>query len=61
MTLPETIAALFAQGAQADKSAAREAFFELQRQLSAGDARAAQPDAAAPSRSAFSCCRATMR
>ena len=49
MTLPETIAALFAQGAQADKSAAREAFFELQRLLSAGEARAAEPDQAAPS------------
>ena len=49
MTLAETIAALFAQGAQADKSAAREAFFELQRLLSAGEARAAEPDQAAPS------------
>ena len=49
MTLPETIAALFAQGAQADKPAAREAFFELQRLLSAGEARAAEPDQAAPS------------
>jgi 2,3,4,5-tetrahydropyridine-2-carboxylate N-succinyltransferase len=49
VTLPETIAALFAQGAQADKSAAREAFFELQRQLSAGEVRAAEPDSAAPS------------
>ena len=49
MTLPETIAALFAQGAQADKSAAREAFFELQRLLSTGEARAAEPDAAAAS------------
>jgi len=49
VTLPETIAALFAQGAQADKSAAREAFFELQRLLSVGEARAAEPDQAAPS------------
>jgi len=49
VTLPETIAALFAQGAQADKSAAREAFFELQRLLSTGEARAAEPDAAAAS------------
>jgi len=49
VTLPETIAALFAQGAQADKSAAREAFFELQRLLSAGEARAAEPDQAAAS------------
>jgi len=49
VTLPETIAALFTQGAQADKPAAREAFFELQRLLSAGEARAAEPDQAAPS------------
>jgi len=49
VTLAETIAALFAQGAQADKSAAREAFFELQRLLSAGEARAAEPDPSAPS------------
>ena len=49
MTLAETIAALFAQGAQADKSAARDAFFELQRLLSAGEARAAEPDQSAPS------------
>jgi 2,3,4,5-tetrahydropyridine-2-carboxylate N-succinyltransferase len=49
VTLAETIAALFAQGAQADKSAARDAFFELQRLLSAGEVRAAEPDQAAPS------------
>jgi len=49
VTLAETIAALFAQGAQADKSAARDAFFELQRLLSAGEARAAEPDAGARS------------
>ena len=49
MTLAETIAALFAQGAQADKSAARGAFFELQRLLSAGEVRAAEPDATARS------------
>ena len=49
MSLPETIAALFAQGAQADKAAAREAFFELQRLLSTGEARAAEPDSSAPS------------
>jgi 2,3,4,5-tetrahydropyridine-2-carboxylate N-succinyltransferase len=48
VTLAETIAALFAQGAQADKSAARDAFFELQRLLSAGEARAAEPDSSAP-------------
>jgi 2,3,4,5-tetrahydropyridine-2-carboxylate N-succinyltransferase len=49
VTLAETIAALFAQGTQADKSAARDAFFELQRLLSAGEARAAEPDQSAPS------------
>ncbi len=49
MTLAETIASLFAQGAQANKSEAREAFFALQRLLSAGEVRAAEPDAAAPS------------
>ena len=49
MTLSETIASLFAQGAQANKSEAREAFFALQRLLSAGEVRAAEPDAAAPS------------
>jgi 2,3,4,5-tetrahydropyridine-2,6-dicarboxylate N-succinyltransferase len=49
VTLPETIAALFAQGAQADKPAARDAFFELQRLLSAGETRAAEPDQTAPS------------
>ncbi len=49
MTLADTIAALFAQGSQADKQQAREAFFALQKQLSAGEARAAEPDPAAPS------------
>ena len=49
MKLAETIASLFAQGAQANKSEAREAFFALQRLLSAGEVRAAEPDAAAPS------------
>ena len=42
--LPQQIAALFAQGAQADKSAARDAFFELQRLLGRGAIRAAEPD-----------------
>ena len=42
--LPQRIAALFAQGAQADKSAARDAFFELQRLLGRGAIRAAEPD-----------------
>ena len=44
MSLQATIEALFAQGAGADKAAAREAFFQLQRQLSAGEVRSAEPD-----------------
>ena len=48
MSLPETIASLFAQGSGADKSAARAAFFELQQQLSRGDVRAAEPDTSTP-------------
>jgi 2,3,4,5-tetrahydropyridine-2-carboxylate N-succinyltransferase len=48
MSLPERIASLFAQGDRADKTAARDAFFEMQRALGAGDIRAAEPDAAAP-------------
>ena len=47
-TLAETIAALFAQGDRADRAAAREAFFELQRQLGRGEVRAADPDPSAP-------------
>lgn len=43
------ITALFESGASADRDAAREAFFELQRQLGAGQIRAAEPDPAAPS------------
>jgi 2,3,4,5-tetrahydropyridine-2-carboxylate N-succinyltransferase len=46
--LAETIDALFAEGDRADKAAAREAFFELQRALGAGTVRAAEPDASAP-------------
>ena len=49
MALADTIAALFAQGDGADKAAARAAFFDLQKQLSTGEARAAEPDAASPS------------
>ena len=49
MSLAETIGALFAQGAQADKTAARDAFFALQRLLSAGEVRAAEPDPSTPS------------
>jgi 2,3,4,5-tetrahydropyridine-2-carboxylate N-succinyltransferase len=39
------IGALFAQGAAADREAAREAFFELQQRLGRGFVRAAEPDA----------------
>jgi 2,3,4,5-tetrahydropyridine-2-carboxylate N-succinyltransferase len=42
--LQQTIETLFAQGAQADKAAAREAFFTLQRALGRGEIRAAEPD-----------------
>jgi 2,3,4,5-tetrahydropyridine-2-carboxylate N-succinyltransferase len=49
VTLRTTIESLFAQGAAADKAAAREAFFALQRALSAGEARAAEPDESQPS------------
>ena len=49
MSLADTIGALFAQGPQADKAAARDAFFALQRLLNAGEVRAAEPDASAPS------------
>jgi 2,3,4,5-tetrahydropyridine-2-carboxylate N-succinyltransferase len=45
--LAQRVDALFEQGAGADKSAAREAFLELQRGLSAGEIRAAEPDASA--------------
>jgi 2,3,4,5-tetrahydropyridine-2-carboxylate N-succinyltransferase len=47
--LQNTIEALFGQGASADKAAAREAFFTLQRALSRGEIRAAERDASAPS------------
>jgi len=49
VSLAETIAQLFSQGADANKAEAREAFFALQRLLSTGDVRAAEPDRAAPS------------
>lgn len=42
------IEALFAAGSSADKTEAREAFAELQSALSAGQVRAAEPDAASP-------------
>lgn len=42
--LAERIGQLFAAGAAANKDEARRAFFELQRQLGEGEARAAEPD-----------------
>jgi len=45
VTLQATVEALFAQGSSADKTAARKAFFELQRALGRGEIRAAEPDA----------------
>ena len=47
--LSSTISRLFAEGERADKTAAREAFFELQRALGRGDVRAAERDATSPS------------
>jgi 2,3,4,5-tetrahydropyridine-2-carboxylate N-succinyltransferase len=44
VTLAEEIENLSAAGAQADKSAARDAFSRLRGQLSAGEVRAAEPD-----------------
>jgi 2,3,4,5-tetrahydropyridine-2-carboxylate N-succinyltransferase len=49
VTLAGTIAGLFAQGAQADKAAAREAFVEMRTLLGKGEVRAAEPDSAAAS------------
>lgn len=46
--LAQRIEALFAQGASADKAAAREAFVELREGLSAGTIRSAEPDPGAP-------------
>ena len=48
MSLKDTIEALFAAGGDADKAAARAAFATLQGQLSAGEVRSAEPDAASP-------------
>jgi len=49
MSLQDTVARLFAAGSGADKAASRAAFFELQRALSEGRVRAAEPDAASAS------------
>ena len=48
-SLPERIAALFADGANANRDEARAAFFELQEALGDGRVRAAEPDAASSS------------
>ena len=45
MSLQDTVERLFAAGGGADKAASRAAFFELQRALSEGRVRAAEPDA----------------
>jgi 2,3,4,5-tetrahydropyridine-2-carboxylate N-succinyltransferase len=47
--LEDRIAAIFAAGTAASRDEARSAFFELQRALGDGRARAAEPDAASPS------------
>ena len=48
MTLAAEIESLAAAGADANRDAAREAFARLRAQLSAGEVRAAEPDASAP-------------
>ncbi|HYU80072.1 MAG TPA: 2,3,4,5-tetrahydropyridine-2,6-dicarboxylate N-succinyltransferase [Vicinamibacterales bacterium] len=48
MNLQSTIESLYAAGADADKAAARASFVELRRALSAGEVRAAEPDAQSP-------------
>jgi len=48
VSLAETISALFAQGGGANRDAARAAFFDLQKELSAGRVRAAERDASQP-------------
>jgi 2,3,4,5-tetrahydropyridine-2,6-dicarboxylate N-succinyltransferase len=47
MSLQQTIESLYAQGERADKAAARDAFFALQRGLGRGEIRAAERDASA--------------
>src|SRR5262245_7167189 len=49
MTLASEIEALFAAGASADRTQARAVFAQLRAALSAGDARAAEPDPSMPS------------
>lgn len=49
MTLADTITRLFEAGGGADREAAREAFFQLQRLLADGTVRAAVPDPSSPS------------
>jgi 2,3,4,5-tetrahydropyridine-2-carboxylate N-succinyltransferase len=49
MSLQDTVERLFAAGNGADKAASRAAFFELQRALSDGRVRAAEPDAGSAS------------
>ncbi len=48
MTLAEEVAHLIAAGASVDREAARAAFASLREALSAGTARAAEPDATSP-------------
>ena len=48
MSLQQTIESLFAEGERADKAAARDAFFALQRGLGHGEIRAADRDSSAP-------------
>ena len=48
MALKDTIEALVAAGAAADKAAGRAAFSELQKALEAGTVRSAEPDASSP-------------
>jgi len=49
MTLAETVGALFAEGTTANKIEARQAFLALQKALSAGEVRAAEPDSSTQS------------
>jgi 2,3,4,5-tetrahydropyridine-2,6-dicarboxylate N-succinyltransferase len=48
MTLAEEVTQLAAEGAQANRESARDAFARLRAQLSAGEVRAAEPDQSAP-------------